>query len=166
MRAHRVASPAALTHPIHPESPMAKTSLADALTGVLAQTYALAVKTHAAHWNVTGPQFFHLHAAFADQYEALFEAADDLAERLRAIGAKAPTGIADLAKRSGLAPIPGGEGLALARALAVDHRGLAASCAAVARAAASGGDEATADLLIGRIEAHDKTAWMLESTAG
>lgn len=142
------------------------TSFADALAGVLAQTYALAVKTHAAHWNVTGPHFFHLHAAFGDQYEALFEASDQLAERLRAIGAKAPTGIGDLAKRSGLAPIPGGEGIALAKALAADHRSLSASCATVARAAGAAGDEATADLLIGRIEEHDKTAWMLESTAG
>jgi len=141
-------------------------SIADALTGVLAQTYALAVKTHAAHWNVTGPHFFHLHEAFGDQYEALFEAADELAERLRAIGAKAPTGITDLAKRSGLAPIAGSDGIALAAALAADHRSLAKSCALVARAAGGAGDEATADLLIGRIEAHDKTAWMLESTAG
>lgn len=140
-------------------------SLADALTGVLAQTYALAVKTHAAHWNVTGPHFFHLHEAFGEQYEALFEAADDIAERVRAIGAKAPTGIGDLAKRSGLAPLSGSEGIAIAAALAADHRTLSKICATVARAAAGTGDEASADLLIGRIEAHDKIAWMLESTA-
>ena len=145
---------------------MAKSSsIADALTGVLAQTYALAVKTHAAHWNVTGPHFFHLHEAFGTQYEALFAAADDLAERVRAIGAKAPGGIGDLAKRSGLAPLADSDGIVIAKALAADHRALSRICASVARAAGAAGDEASADLLIGRIEAHDKTAWMLESTA-
>ncbi len=56
--------------------------------------------------------------------------------------------------------------MAGAAALAADHRTLAKICATVARAAATAHDEASADLLIGRIEAHDKTAWMLEATAG
>ena len=69
-----------------------------ALASVLADTYALAVKTHGAHWNVTGTGFFQLHDAFGVQYDALFTAADDLAERIRALGEAAPAGIGALAK--------------------------------------------------------------------
>lgn len=143
---------------------MSKT--ADTLTTILADTYALAVKTHAAHWNVTGAQFFALHAAFGEQYEALFEAADDIAERIRALGESAPRGIAALAKASSLDEAKGNDGLALAKALRNDHRALAKACANAVQVAQQAGDEATADLLIGRIEAHDKTAWMLDATLG
>lgn len=136
----------------------------DKLTAILADTYALAVKTHAAHWNVTGAHFFTLHEAFAGQYDALFEAADELAERIRALGAGAPRGIASLAKTASLDEIDGGDGIALAKALRNDHRAVSKACAKAVAVAQDAGDEATADLLIGRIEAHDKTAWMLDAT--
>jgi starvation-inducible DNA-binding protein len=136
--------------------------LIDAVSGVLADTYALAVKTHGAHWNVTGPGFFELHQAFGAQYEALFAAADELAERLRALGAKAPGGIAELARGSVLPGAPdASDGASLAKVLLDDHRRLARALALAVKAAQGEGDEATADLLIGRIQEHDKTAWML-----
>lgn len=149
---------------------MAKTKTATspvvaALHGVLADTYALAVKTHAAHWNVTGPAFFQLHEAFATQYEALFEAADEVAERIRALGAIAPAGLAALAGATGVTDTQGSDGIALAKALGADHRALSAACAKAVVEAQEADDEASADLLIGRIEAHDKTAWMLEAVS-
>jgi len=57
------------------------------------------------------------------------------------------------------------DGIALAKALAADHRTLSAACAKAVSVAQKASDEASADLLIGRIEAHDKTAWMLEAVA-
>jgi starvation-inducible DNA-binding protein len=144
----------------------ATTALNTVLGQILAETYALAVKTHAAHWNVTGPQFFSLHAAFGTQYDALFTAADDLAERLRALGEKAPAGLKALAKISEISDIPGTDGVALAKALAADHTALSKLLAKGIAAAQAAGDEATADLFIGRVEEHDKTAWMLSATAG
>jgi starvation-inducible DNA-binding protein len=133
---------------------------------ILANTYALAVKTHAAHWNVTGAHFFTLHAAFGEQYEALFEAADDLAERLRALGEKAPAGLRSLAKASDLDDHDGNDGLTLVQQLHADHVALAKLIKTGIAAADKAGDEATADLLTGRLEAHDKTAWMLKATVG
>lgn len=141
-------------------------SVNDSLVAVLADTYALAVKTHGAHWNVVGPLFFQLHEAFSQQYEALFEAADEIAERLRALGQKAPGGIGELAKRATLATTDASDGAALAKILAADHRALSKACGEAARAAAAAGDEGTADLFIGRSQEHDKTAWMLASVAG
>lgn len=141
-------------------------SLVSHLEQILADTYALAVKSHAAHWNLTGVQFFTLHAAFGSQYEALLLAADDLAERLRALDSKAPTGILALAKKTTLADITSTDGLDLVKALRADHRGLSKALGKAVEAAQAAHDEATADLLIGRIEEHDKTAWMLKATLG
>ena len=138
----------------------------NSLSQILANTYALAVKTHAAHWNVTGPQFFSLHAAFGEQYEALFEAADDLAERLRALGEKAPAGLRALAKASDLDDTDSGDGLKLVQQLHGDHVALAKLIKAGIAAADKAEDEATVDLLTGRLEEHDKTAWMLKATLG
>jgi starvation-inducible DNA-binding protein len=143
----------------------ATSSVATALHGVLVDTYALAVKTHSAHWNVTGSGFFQLHAAFMTQYEALFEAADLLAERIRALSLSAPSGMSAFAKATSLADNANNDGLNLAKTLAADHRTISAACAKAVSIAQDAHDEASADLLIGRIEEHDKTAWMLESAA-
>lgn len=141
-------------------------SVVKALSGVLADTYALAVKTHGAHWNVTGSDFFQLHAAFGAQYEALFEAADDLAERIRALDAVAPAGIRALGKLASISDAAeGDDGRTQAKALRDDHRALSKTCAKAREVAEKEGDEATVDMLIGRIEEHDKTAWMLGAYA-
>ncbi|MEM6558094.1 MAG: ferritin-like domain-containing protein, partial [Pseudomonadota bacterium] len=56
---------------------------ADALKRLLGETYALYVKTHGYHWNVTGPRFQALHAEFMTQYSELWAALDEIAERIR-----------------------------------------------------------------------------------
>jgi len=145
---------------------MAKQPLLPDLRVVIANTYVLAVKTHAAHWNVQGASFFRLHQAFADQYTELTTAADDLAERLRALGQPAPLGMEELLKAATIASaIPSADGAALCTALGRDHRAISANCAQAATLAHDHDDHATADLLTRRIEAHDKTAWMLEAAA-
>lgn len=137
----------------------------DSLTAVLVDTYALAVKTHAAHWNVTGAQFFALHEAFGTQYEELLDAADALAERIRSLGERAPRGLSSLAEATSIEEVKGDGGLLLAKSLRDDHRAVAKTIAKALKAAQAAGDEATTDLLIGRIEVHEKTAWMLDATA-
>ena len=77
----------------------AKTNpMADSLNQVLADSYALLSLTHLAHWNIEGPGFFALHTAFQTQYEELFAAIDEIAERIRALGAYAIGGLETLAK--------------------------------------------------------------------
>ena len=58
----------------------ARKSVADALNKTLADTYALYMKTHAYHWNVTGPQFHSLHVMFEEQYREMWAALDEIAE--------------------------------------------------------------------------------------
>lgn len=136
------------------------------LTQVLADTYALAVKTHGAHWNVRGAGFFRLHAAFEEQYTELFLAADEVAERVRALGVDAPSSIRQLAELSSIPDAAKGDDDALVRALRDDHRRISERARKAVAAAQEGDDEGTADLLIGRAKAHDKTAWMLSATLG
>ena len=95
-----------------------------ALAGMLASTHALALKTQNYHWNVEGPHFAALHQLFEGQYEALHAATDDLAERMRALGAYAPAGLAAFAAASAVpdAPEDPPAGLAMVADLADGHR--------------------------------------------
>ena len=64
--------------------------MSDALSRVLADNFILSLKTRNYHWNVTGPLFSQLHSLFQSIYESLDEAGDTIAERIRALGYKAP----------------------------------------------------------------------------
>ena len=64
--------------------------IADGLSRLLADTFTLYLKTHNFHWNVTGPMFRTLHIMFEEQYNELWTASDELAERIRALGVYAP----------------------------------------------------------------------------
>src|ERR1700690_1164772 len=66
------------------------TQMAKHLANSVSDTYLLTIKTHGYHWNVTGPNFYELHLLLESQYKELFEAADTLAERIRALDVFAP----------------------------------------------------------------------------
>lgn len=144
----------------------APSAVVKVLTQVLADTYALAVKSHGAHWNVRGPGFFRLHAAFEEHYQELLLAADDLAERIRALGEDAPTSLQQLSKLTSIGETARCDDDSLVRALREDHRRIAERCRAAITVAQDAGDEATTDMLITREKSHDKTAWMLSATLG
>src|SRR3990172_8871334 len=71
--------------------------IADGLSRVLADTYTLYLKTHNFHWNATGPMFTTLHTLFMTQYSELALAVDEVAERIRTLGAPAPGSYAEFA---------------------------------------------------------------------
>jgi starvation-inducible DNA-binding protein len=56
----------------------------------------LYAQIHGYHWNVEGPNFRQLHATFEEQYQNLWAALDEIAERIRSQGAYAPGSVADL----------------------------------------------------------------------
>src|SRR3954464_4175624 len=64
--------------------------IAEGVSRLLADTYTLYLKTHSFHWNVTGPMFNTLHLMFETQYTELAQAVDQIAERIRALGHRAP----------------------------------------------------------------------------
>jgi starvation-inducible DNA-binding protein len=139
-------------------------SVVDALRLVLADSYALMGQTHICHWNVEGPGFFALHTAFEQQYTELFTAVDDIAERIRALDAYAPGGLAGLAKLSGMKEIEeDADASSMVAHLAQLHEKLVADAAKARDIAADSNDKETEDQMIARIEVHQKTIWMLKS---
>ena len=140
------------------------TRVVDGLNLVLADSYALMALTHLAHWNVEGPEFFGLHKAFQEQYENLFEAIDEIAERVRALDAYAIGGLSVFAKTAGMeefkSPLPQNDYVA---ALIVAHEKVIDDAARVRNIAGEGNDLETQELMIARITFHEKTIWMLKS---
>lgn len=143
----------------------ASSAVNSALATLLADSYSLMAQTHLAHWNVEGSAFFELHSAFQKQYEELFTAVDDLAERLRALDVYAPGGLATLAKLSTVSELPQGKAAAkdFVAGLIDGHETVVASATALREAAGSVNDLETQDIAIGRVQIHEKTLWMLKS---
>lgn len=140
-------------------------AVSSALSTLLADSYSLMAQAHLAHWNVEGPFFFELHANFQKQYEDLFEAVDELAERLRALDIYAPGGLKTLARLSTVAEVPAGKAPAkdFVAALIEGHETVSAAATATRDAAGAAGDLETQDICIKRIQTHEKTLWMLKS---
>ena len=144
--------------------PSTHTRLTASLNQVLADSYALLSLTHLAHWNVEGPGFFALHTAFQTQYEELFIAIDEIAERIRALDAYAIGGLGTLAKtaqmREFVSPLAQEE---YVRALIAANEKLLLDAAGARDVSGEAGDAESQDLMIGRITLHQKTVWMLKS---
>lgn len=139
-------------------------ALTDSLNQVLADSYALMSLTHLAHWNVEGPGFFALHTAFQTQYEELFTAVDEIAERIRALNAYAIGGLGKFAATAQMkefaAPIAQDD---YVKRLIAANEQLLADAAQARDLAGKANDPESQDLMIGRITLHQKTVWMLRS---
>ena len=137
-------------------------SVAEDLAGVFADTYRLMFKTHAYHWNVTGPLFYSIHKLTETQYEEMFAAADVLAERIRALGQLAPNRFADIAELSALKDLSEPPSTArMVDDLCADHERIAKRLHALVKLAEKHDDVVTADLATQRSTFHEKAAWML-----
>jgi starvation-inducible DNA-binding protein len=139
-----------------------------ALERFLADTYVLYLRTQNYHWNVTGRRFAELHAFFDRQYKALAEAVDAAAERLRALGYRAPGSLPELARLTSLTEDDGGWPPAdeMVRTLLRDHEAVIGSAKSLLREAEAAQDVVTSDLLTGRLAFHEKEVWMLRSLLG
>lgn len=146
----------------------ARTAVAEALNGLLADTYILYQKTHAYHWNVTGPQFPVLHAMFEEQYREMWAALDEIAERVRALGAFAPASGHAFAALSSLSSADAAppNSTEMVKILLDGHEALIRRARAALETAADANDAASEDLVTVRLKSHEKTAWMLRATAG
>jgi len=140
------------------------TSLTESLNQVLADSYALMALTHLAHWNVEGQGFFALHTAFQTQYEELFTAIDEIAERIRALDAYAIGGLGKFAQTAQMKEFaaPLAQEDYVKRLIAANEK-LLADAATARDLAGQANDAESQDLMIGRITLHQKTVWMLRS---
>ena len=134
------------------------------LAGLLADTYTLYLKTHNYHWNVTGPMFQTLHLMFETQYTELALAVDLIAERIRALGAKAPGSYAEFARLTSISEgPPAPTATDMISDLVAGQEAVVRTARALFPRVEDAHDEPTADLLTQRMQIHEKTAWMLRS---
>lgn len=139
-------------------------AIANALSRVLADSYVLYLKTHNYHWNVTGKLFHPLHEQFEVQYSELAEAIDVIAERIRALGFRAPGTFKEYRELTSIeedADQP--DALEMVRRLVEGNEQLLRTAREALEPAKFGHDEATIDLLTQRLSTHSKVAWMLRS---
>jgi starvation-inducible DNA-binding protein len=143
---------------------MSKSPVVDALSRLLADSYTLYLKTHNFHWNVKGPMFSTLHTLFETQYTELALAVDEIAERIRALGAVAPGSYTEFAKLAAVKESVGAPpAVEMISVLADDQDRVVEGAKAVFEAAEAASDQASADLSVRRMEVHQKNAWMLRS---
>jgi starvation-inducible DNA-binding protein len=74
-------------------------SVADALNGILADSFALYLKTKNFHWHVSGPHFRDYHLMLDDQAAQILGTTDAIAERVRKTGNTTLRSIGDIARR-------------------------------------------------------------------
>ena len=138
--------------------------IAQGLSKLLADSYALYVKTHNFHWNVTGPMFQTLHTMFETQYTELAEAIDIIAERIRALGYSAPGSFSEFQRLTSIKDAVGQLSAdEMIRQAVEGQETVVRTARAIIPVASEANDEPTADVVTERIQVHEKTAWMMRS---
>ena len=141
-------------------------AVADALNALLADSFALYLKTKNYHWHVQGPRFRELHLLFDEQAAQIFATTDLIAERVRKNGAPTLRSIGDIGRRTSIrdddSADSGAE--AMIRALADDNRTLLGQLKEVKAAAEADGDIATSGLVDGWADETQQRIWFLEAT--
>ena len=139
-------------------------AIADGLKKLLADTYTLYLKTQNFHWNVTGITFAQLHLLFETQYTELAQAIDVVAERIRALGFFAHASFREFQSLTSIkesTEIPNAR--EMIHQLVNDQEAVIKTARSVFGIAKVADDDVTLDLLISRMNVHEKTAWMLRS---
>lgn len=138
--------------------------ISNGLSRILSDSYALMIMTHNYHWNVKGKNFRQLHLLTEEQYEELFHAIDEIAERIRSLGFLAPGSMKEFSNLSDLKePNAKASENEMIADLLQAHEHIAKHSRRIIGLADEKSDEATADLLTERVEVHEKSAWMLRS---
>lgn len=141
--------------------------VAQSLDNMLADAFTLYLMTHQFHWNVTGPMFNTLHAMFEEQYTEQWAALDEIAERIRALGFPAPGSFAELSRLTSIKCAPGldrtPDWKAMVTQLLQANEAVCRTARAASAVADDVDDEPTEGLLVGRLQVHEKNAWMLRS---
>ena len=143
-------------------------AVADALNALLADSFALYLKTKNYHWHVQGPRFRELHLLFDEQAAQIFATTDLIAERVRKNGARTIRSIGDIGRRASIRDddAAGADAEAMIRALADDNKTLLGQLKEVKAAAEGDGDIATSGLVDGWADETQQRIWFLEATLG
>jgi starvation-inducible DNA-binding protein len=141
-------------------------AVAGQLSKLLADEFLLYTKTRNAHWNVEGKDFHSMHIFFEQQYEALDETMDSVAERIRQLGHYAPATLQSFLSLTHLTEKLGerNDSPGFIRELLTDHENIIIFLREnITRFANDYGDAGTSDFITGLMEEHEKMAWMLRA---
>lgn len=143
-------------------------AVADALNALLADSFALYLKTKNYHWHVQGPRFRELHLLFDEQAAQIFATTDLIAERVRKNGAPTLRSIGDVGRRQSIRDddAAGVDAETMIRNLAGDNKTLLGQLREVKAAAEADGDIATSGLVDGWADETQQRIWFLEATLG
>ena len=137
--------------------------ISEALNGVLADSFALYLKTKNFHWHISGPHFRDYHLLLDEQADDIFATTDPLAERVRKIGGTTLRSIGDIARHQSLEDNDEefvGPSEMLSELMA-DNKAVAAAMRKAHEVADEHEDVATASLLENFIDATEKRTWFL-----
>jgi starvation-inducible DNA-binding protein len=143
----------------------ARKKLVETLNMRLCDEYVLYTKTRKYHWNVIGPRFHQLHEFFEEQYEALDEMVDEIAERARQLGGKSLGTLDEFARYSSINEEPGQnpDAQTMISTLLKDQETIIKTLRKNADEAEELEDMATNDFFLEAVEKHEKMAWMLRA---
>ncbi len=138
-----------------------------ALQQFLANTHILFVNTQSVHWHATGPSFYSVHKLTEEQYQTLAENLDEIAERIRMLGAQAPASLSMYIKLGTLPEMPNTMAPEdMLKNLLNCHQQIITDIRDILALAEEEHDVTTADLLSGILPFHEKVIWMLKATIG
>lgn len=143
-------------------------ALAEAMNGLLADSFALYLKTKNFHWHVAGPHFREYHLLLDDHAAQILGITDVIAERIRKNGHRTLTSIGDIARRQTLADNDksGVAAEAMLKELRDDNIAFVAKLRAVKELAGDAGDNATDGLVDDWTDQAQERAWFLSETLG
>ncbi len=155
-------SAAALNTPTH-LSEEAVREISAALNGLLADAFALYLKTKNFHWHVSGPHFRDYHLLFDDQAAQIFATTDELAERVRKIGGTTLRSIGDIAKHQSVKDNndPFVSPAEMLRELVADNKAAVQTMRNAHELADKHEDVATASILENFIDQAEQRTWFL-----
>ncbi|MAF61337.1 MULTISPECIES: DNA starvation/stationary phase protection protein [Pseudomonadota] len=143
-------------------------ALAEAMNGLLADGFALYLKTKNFHWHVAGPHFREYHLLLDDQATQILAITDAIAERVRKNGFRTLTSIGDIARRSSIADNDksGVSAEAMLKELRDDNLAFVAKLREVKELAGQAGDNATDGIVDDWTDEAQERAWFLTETLG
>ncbi|MGD0679081.1 MAG: DNA starvation/stationary phase protection protein [Polyangiaceae bacterium] len=138
-----------------------------AMNAIVADVFALYLKTKNFHWHVTGPHFRDYHLLLDEQADQLFAMTDPIAERVRKLGARTLTSIGQIASMKRISDNDADyvEAADMLAELREDNTALAASLRAAHGVCDEYGDVATASLIEAWIDETERRAWFLFESA-
>lgn len=161
-RAHQESQAAKISNPDNFKPEQVK-KISSVLNALLADVFALYIKTKNFHWHMSGPHFRDYHLLLDEQGEQIFAMTDDLAERVRKIGGVTLHSIGEISRLQRIRDNDKEyvEAREMLRELHDDNLGLVENLRAAHEVTDEAGEYATTSMIENWIDESERRAWFL-----